>query len=540
VTLTQTATDTNIFKATSKDNVWVVCDGAVLVGEGTWSSGWTGFSGHEDRAIQFINCTNSGIVRPRIKDCGSAGIAIVGGTGIRVINPRIEGTHAYSTPLASNDNFQAGIYILHGSTYGAADDIQCLDVDISGVAQGVLIEKEAGVATDDTGVRITGILHDIPGQHGIYCQAGKMSCDVVVDSTGLAGVKVQSNASNTLDLRGFDIRLNATRTGSQALELAVPSPGTGFITGVRAHVVADECQRGVTIDGGVRNAQVHVVATDTTQYAALVDGANNENIDLWVTSDTSGRDGVLITATDSTGIRVRATVLNPGGETVNTYDGVNIQTASAEVDLIDLDIRDDRWVASPDDARMMRYGLFNETAGSTVRVLGSLRATGALTNAVRSADALLAFPVNATLTAGALDSALADINDLNAFHDFGALIQSGNQVQYHVQTTTGSAATAWYLALSDESAYSVTAEIVGKLAGGAERACFTSNVLAYRNGGSATIEGTADTIATTASASFAGVVAWDVSGNNLRLRLHSGGSVTYDWKLRITVTSIVD
>src|SRR5690606_38567477 len=111
------------------------CNGAVLYGEGTWASGWTGMSGHADRGIQLWGCTNCEVHDPLIRNMANAGIAILGGTGIRIFRPRIEGTHAYSTELTAGDNFQVGIYLNHDVTYGNFDDVMIVDPDISGTTQ---------------------------------------------------------------------------------------------------------------------------------------------------------------------------------------------------------------------------------------------------------------------------------------------------------------------------------------------------------------------------------------------------------------------
>ena len=105
VRINQTVDDKNIFKATTKDNVWLFINGGILFGKGTWSPSFTGNSGHEDRAIQFLGCTRSGIVKPVIKNCGSAGIAVFGGSRILIDSPIIEGTTGYTITVGAGDNF---------------------------------------------------------------------------------------------------------------------------------------------------------------------------------------------------------------------------------------------------------------------------------------------------------------------------------------------------------------------------------------------------------------------------------------------------
>ena len=70
VIVNQTTANKCIFRATEQPAIHLNINGGLLVGEGTWSAEWTGNSGHDDVAIQFINCNNSIITKPRIRNCG--------------------------------------------------------------------------------------------------------------------------------------------------------------------------------------------------------------------------------------------------------------------------------------------------------------------------------------------------------------------------------------------------------------------------------------------------------------------------------------
>ena len=59
--------------------------------------------------------------------------------------------------------------------------------------------------------------------------------------------------------------------------------------------------------------------------------------------------------------------------------------------------------------------------------------------------------------------------------------------------------------------------------------CATA-VLAYRDGGGATLEAAATTLSDIKTAGDTSAFLWEVSGNNLRLRVNSGAASTYDWQ----------
>ena len=105
------------------------------------------------------------------------------------------------------------------------------------------------------------------------------------------------------------------------------------------------------------------------------------------------------------------------------------------------------------------------------------------------------------------------------------------------RSTSASDATLWSETLEDEGAYWITALVVGKLSGSAQSGGFTISCLVYRNGSGAVVQ---DSVVTTVvTASFAGVVAFDASGNDVRLRVNSGGTANYDWTAYVTVVPMV-
>lgn len=516
VRINQTVANKAVFKATLKDNIHIEMNGALLYGEGSWSSGWTGFSGHEDVGILLLGCTRTSVSDLRAKNFASAGVAVRGGNRIKIINPIIEGTHAYSTALSSGDNFQAGIYANHDQTYGTLTNFVATGIDISGTAQGFMGEMETGYAGECLNWYVSGIIHDIPGQHGVYHQGGGIRLDLAVNDVALSGVKIQSGAANQ-DIRGFHIDLVARGTGSQALEIS--TAGTGWTSSGVAKVAAVNCQRGVTLNAKIRNWHIDAVVETTSNHGCVLQGADLHDINLHLTAKDTGLFGLLVTATSSDGVRVWPKIRNPNTTNAASTDGIGIQSASAQVEFFDTDVVDAN--------TQMTNGIYSTNAGATLKFRGSVKVTGAASYGVRFAGPVAEWPTEATLS-----------GTTAAIHDT-AMLNSTQPVVIEVQSTSATTVKAWARELDDESAYLARAEIVGKLSGSAERAGYVSTVIAYRDaGGAATIEGSADTDVSVASASFAGAYAWAVSGNYLRLNVNSGGAATYDWIVRVTAIKV--
>lgn len=585
VRINQTTANKSIFKATAKSNVWIVCNGAILHGEGSYDNSWTGNSGHLDRVVSFTSCNRCGITDPVIRNGSNAGLYLEDCEGFRGSNVRIEGTHTHGAVISASDNFQNGIYIKHGPSTGDCREI-FLDFDISGTAQGILIESSGSYAGTSNPIRLNGLIHDIPGQHACYIQTGDIVGDFAVRNIALSGVKVQCPPSGQT-ISNFNLRVNAKATGSQAMEIQNANEGThtgssnaatlsdstrswttdiyvgktiynltdgssgtitantsntitatlsggsendwdsgdvyligAFIDNLNIELVADGCSRGLTLDNGIRNLKASVIGKESTQHDILIQGHGHKDIDVELISQSAGRDAVQISATGSTGIKIRPTI-REANASAGSYCGILIASSadSQGIEIHDPDITDA-------DSNMV-YGIFNQSSIATFGVYGKCKISGYSTNAIRTGTETLAFPT------------VVEFDDLaTAYHD-RTLIQSPDALVQEVRSTSTSPVTLWAKNLDDESAYIVRAEIVSKLADSSERKAIVSTVCAYRDGGGgATIQGSADEDVSIASASFAGVYAWDVSGNALRLRVHSGGTADYDWKVRVTVTSL--
>lgn len=519
VRFNQTVVNKNIFKATQKDNITLDCNGAVLYGEGTYSNSWTGMSGHEGRVIQFLGCTRFHISRPHIKNADNAGIAIIGCSRGSIEFPVIEGTHEYSTALTTNDNFQVGIFLQENATYGTVDDLKITSPDISNTAQGIVVESYSGFSTVGLNVTISSpTLHEIRGQHGAYLQAGGVTITGASgDNIALDGIKIQSGSSNQ-DIKGFTVTgFKMSNCGSHGV--SVITAGSGAVTGFTISGVTHDCQRGLGIQKNCRNGRVEIETNGSTQHGAYLTGDGLEDIDLYLHSKNSGRNGLLIDATNTSGITVEAKIREPN-TSAGSYHGVHIQSASADITFEDLDVTDA-------DSNML-YGVFSDTAGAQLRFRGSVNIDGPSAYGVRFANPVLEWPTEASVN-----------GDTGDFYS-NSNIQSSQPFTLPSQTTSASNVLAWSKTLSDESAYMITADLIAKLSGSAERAIYRSTVCVYRNGGTATIEGSADTDVSVASASSNAAYAWAVSSNDIRLNINSGASETYDWKIRLSVLALSD
>ena len=519
--ITQATSDKEIFKATSKDNIFIKANGAVLYGEGTWSGEWTGNTGHYDIAVNLINCTRSVISHPHIKNCGHSGIRIEGGSKISILSPVIEGTSP-SSATTNEGNFQHGIYLAHHETHGLIESVSILPPDISLTGQGILLEVDSNYSTlTNVGEELVSIdsplIYDITGQHGIYAQSTFDCSGAVIQGTTLAGIKIQSGSSNyahrNFNVSGFSI----SDTDSQAIE--VVTTGTGSLNNLSVSGVATNCNRGISISKNVAGAYINLVCYNSAQYGAVFSGDNLTDIELHILSRKSGRDGVLVSSTNSSGLRIFPKIQEANDSEGASYSGVRIESATATTDIFNMSITDTNG--------RMYSGVYNE-GGSSVGIHGPSDIDNALTFGMRTAVAWRNLPTELTIT-----------NTPTKFHDL-KLINSLTTVVVDLSTSSSSNATLWARTLDDESAILVQATLTGKKAGSAERRGVVTSCLAYRDGGAdCVVEGTDDDVDITSS-SFNGAFSWQANGTSLRFYVNSGSSDTYDWVARITVTPVSD
>ena len=391
-TIRQTRTNMPIFYLLQKDGVTFDCNGGVLHGRGDWSPDWTGNGGHDDRGIYLIDCDDFTIRQPRIRNCGHAGIVIVGGARGRITDAVIEGTHAHGRRLPYQANFQSGIYLQNAPDRGPVDGLLIERADISGTAIGIMIE--GAEPRPHNPIRIAdAVIHDIPGQHGFYIQCGNVAVtNPVMRNIALAGLKVQ--ASSAADVAGVTV------TGAQAInlpnsqmfEIASVAPATGKVTGIRLEGRGRNVTAGLAVLRQVEDLVANLMIENCEDSALYLAGEELHGIDVTLQATNVGQDGVLVVATRSDRIRIRPTIRNANSSGGTYGCGIRVVSASAEVEIVDPDITDAN--------RRMRHGLSNQEPGSIVRVRGRARFTGAADAAVRAGGLIAEFPAEAELQGG--------------------------------------------------------------------------------------------------------------------------------------------
>lgn len=510
VIIEQTTDDKSVFKATSKTNIDIQCGSALFKGKGAYSSAWTGNSGHLDRVIAIIDCTKVSISNARTQNGSNAGIYIEGSIDVIVDNLTVEGTHSYGAPIPASANFQNGIYIKHSATYGNCQNVQINNFNVTGTAQGILLEHHSTYTQgNNDNIVLNGVVHGIPGQHGAYLQAGNVNLNLIATDCELDACKVQAGVANP-DIKNFILDVNATNCGSHALEIQnAATTGVASIANVIANVVARNCQRGLGINNDTSNMRATVTAEDSTQYGLIIQGTNNKDIDIDIVSTRSGRYGVYIDSVSATDITIRPKV-REANTSSGAYSGIYVNSVGS-LTLIDAE--------ATDASSLQEYGLF--VLAGDVWVKGKAVFTGTSTAYSARANVLLKdWPVDVTLDSTSIVSLLNIGN-------FGYSTGTNKQT---AQTTSGSNVTMYQIPLDDESSVSIVADVACKLSDTTKRRYVRTAVLAYRDGGAATLEAAATTLSDIKTAGDTSAFLWEVSGNNLRLRVNSGATATYDWK----------
>lgn len=516
VTVKQGADNKAVFYAASKSNVTIDGGGATLQGYGNYSNAWTGNSGHLDRAVHFTGCTNVAAYDLRIIDCSNAGLYIEATTSFRGYNLRIEGTHTHGVPIVANDNFQNGVYVKHSPTAGDCTDIQIESFDISGTAQGILVETYDGYTGTEQDIRLSGVIHDIPGQHGMYLQSGNVIANVNVSDCALNGAKIQVGGTRLIE--NFDVTIVATSCGDAALSVQnAGTVGTARINNVTANIVSNNCQRGLSINNDLVGGKFKIIDRDATQYGLIIQGTGNADLDIDILSINAGFHGVFVNSSDLTNCTIKAKV-REANTSSGAYYGIYVNNC-ADLILIDPEATD----ANTNQV----YGLF--VAAGDVYVRGSAIFTGASSYSARANVLLKDWPsyvdVGGTTTTKLLNRS-----------NFG-YTEAGRNIGT-AQSTTTSNVVLWDLELADESAVTVHAIITSKLSNTDEMLSAVSAVSAYRNGAGAALNGAATSIASIASGTNTSTFSWGVSGNILRLQCNSGATATYDWKVACEVVRV--
>lgn len=511
-TINQVTADKGVFKATTKDRVNIINHG-LLFGPGVWSAAWVGNGGHNEEGVQFLGCTRSSVTGEGvIRNFGHAQISCWGGQFNR-FRQKLEGTNGYGSALALFDNFQMGFFCADDDTYGILDGILC-DCDISGTAQGIVREWRRAAGGNGGTLTIRGNIHDIPGQHATYIQTGNLDAIYTVNHIALSACKIACNGPQAVT--DCSAIVNGQNIGSHLFE--VSNAGAGLMSNIQLRGTGDTVGGlGLSILNAMTNVQADIIVSNASG-GFQAQGPNQTDIRVRVNGINMATDGVLIVSTNSD-FKIWPTFrqCNTGN---TAKSGLRVSSASATVDFYDPDVTD--------NGAKMVYGLFNETAGSIVRVHGSAKFTGATDTAVRATGVISEWPTENTL------------QGTNGDFTSQANVYSSQMMITRVTSTGAGNVILWARLLDDESAYMVSVEIVGKLAGSAERACYKETALFFRNGGGvATQQGATDTDVSIASGGFAGAHLLQVDGGNgIDIVVNSGGVATYDWQARTRVIKL--
>jgi hypothetical protein len=378
------------FAATAQADVVIELNGGQLVGPGGWTKVWRGNQGWEGyRGIQCTGCTNFRVTGPgQIVNWGHAAIAVIGGSGYTISGVTIEGTHRYGAPLTREDNFQNGIYIANDRRWGRADDGRISTVNISGVAQGILREAlPQAPAPQMMTVIDSPFLHDIPGQHGIYNQDGKLQVrggNYV--NLALSAVKFQAADANRdlYDISATGIR--ARNIGGAMFEVA--ALGTGVLNRIDLEGQGVSVGSLLSLNGPTRDFVAKVSGSGIKANAVYVLGRNIQRASIQVDAQDIDQDGVLITATDAQ-LSLNARIANPNLTRVVGNSGIRIVSRNALITL-------NNPVVTDANGRMA-YALYNETDGARVSITGTMTATGAKDTAVRADGRVDGVTTNAVL-----------------------------------------------------------------------------------------------------------------------------------------------
>lgn len=517
VTIQQVTTNAGTFLATQKDNVWIVGAGAVLYGQGAWSASWTGNGGHDDIGVKFLGCTRSGVRGIHFKNYASSAVMLHGGSRLSVMDCTIEGTHAYSTPLPFSANFQNGIYLRDDAVYGECDDIVLNGIDISGTAQGVLRENY-GTTTANLGMAFSNLnIHDIPGQHGFYLQTGSVAiAGVALTNIAGSGIKFQSADANQAINGCSAVGITGRVLGVSLFE--INCTGSGSTNDITLQGSADQAVVGLATSGTVRDLRCNMELTNVGSNAVLIQGNGPKDFDVTVTAQTVGDDGILVTATNATGLRFhhpRLRECNNNNVVGAGVSGIRIASASANVEIFDPEVTDAN--------TRQQYGLFNSVAGSIIKVRGSATFTGASDVAVRATGIIAEWPTETNLSGN------------NGAFTSPANIWSSQEVVVSASTNSASNTVIWARDLVAGRTYKIVAELSYMRGDNTDRRSARSTVLVYMNAGVATIQGSPVESEAIASAGVAGVYSWGVTGSQIQLLVNSGAVTTYRWKARVFV-----
>ena len=503
----QTTDNKRLFFASGKDGI--TFEDVYCYGVGVYDNSWTGPGDSFARGIEIKLGTNISVIDCITRNFAQTGIFVDGCTDVLIRGNKVEGTHVLGTAIVVNDNDQYGIWCnLNAGGEGAI------------ISENTVIYTTQGlhVTTEYPHVSMVGnLIHDIPGQHGIYVAKGSNITITgnTIHDCGIDGIK--ANLA-TVAVTNFVVGNNAIETVLGAgIKLGSTNAGGTMTGGTVSGNVIKTANRGIVLNLNARGVAItgNSVHT-TTSHGIFVSGsACDDTTIVGNTLRSIGLNGIHIVGGTGEGFLIHDNIVSEANAESGTAYGIYLVSGT------DISVCGNR--VTDDDGEQI-YAFYALSAVSGLRVINNTFLDG-VTNNVR-AD-------------GTIEEWYG--NDYGGDELSGGLnINSSLSFERTLRTTTGSDATLWQLALEDESVYMVEISLVGKLAGSTEVAGYVETGLFFRNGGAATQEGSTDTDVSIVGGSFAGVHALGVSGNNVRIRVNSDGVANYDWKVKVSVTKLFD
>jgi len=290
--LTQTITAKPVMLANSVKNI--IISNLTVMGTGQYSNKWTSSEGRKDRGIQLVNCENIEIKHCRFLNNALSGIHIVGGRKINIDSNYVEGTHRFSTPLNSGENYQFGIALTTSQNSLFLDDIRVANNEVCYTNQGIVTSQGAKLQSSQIKINNNKI-HDVIGQHGVYTSTSNTEIYYnTVHRSGLEGIKVQAAHC---DLKNISIIGNEVFdcTQSQAFNITEIKDGKYQIKNVEIRdCSASNSARGINLHGNISGLTIDnfLVTKTTNQHGIYMSGSgmNDIKISNTILKDIKGYD----------------------------------------------------------------------------------------------------------------------------------------------------------------------------------------------------------------------------------------------------------
>lgn len=476
------------------------------------------------------------LVSSQLQVDSASGITITGEGYDSVLKSSAAGTHiillVQRTGFTAVNGLRLSNFRIDGNSRGQ------LDAGLLAInnALGFVIEK----LWIENGTRVSGS----SGVNGISFSAGNTG------GTGSIGV-----------IRDCYIR-NTSKAAINWTSEAVAALITGNVI---RDIAGNGTAPGIQVNGGFNGKVIgnHITATEGPGIYASSDGSGNVSRNLIIegntveacgASSTTQGDGILLTATSSTGrVVIANNVLVDNGTNTNGGSGVSLTNH-------------DNVVVTGNLARNNRYDGIRVSGCNHLAITGN-RCTGNNLAAVsyaggvqlRGACAHVSVVGNQcsddkgtkTQSYGIILDASATLTYLTiadnhlAGNATGPLLANtvGKPMQLKMlaekQTTDGAAQTFQYFQLPDATSLELRAFVTGKKTDGSQRALYNRQGLFYRSGGSVTQQGSTTTLGTDieSDATWTGPTL-SVSSNLAVLQIAGLAATTIDWRAAVEVTTI--